>query len=238
MKKEEKRVQTGIKGMDKLIEGGFEEHSINLIAGGSGSSKTIFSMQFLIDGLKNGKTCLYITFEEKREEFFKNMLDFGWDLEKYEKEGKFIFLEYSPEKVSSMLDEGGGVIESIVMKKKVERLVLDSISSFELLFEAELEKREKTLALFDLIRKWGCTSILTLEEMPKEVEKGATKSIEFEADSIILLHFIRAERSRKRFLEILKMRGTNHSTEIYSFDIKKDGIALGKVAKDKDLKED
>ena len=234
--KEEKRVSSGIPGFDKLIEGGFEEHSINLIVGGSGSSKTIFSMQFIVEGLKKGESCLFITFEEKRGEFFKNMLEFGWDLEKYEKAGKFVFLEYSPEKVSSMLEEGGGAIESIVTKKNVKRMVLDSVSSFELLFEDESEKREKTLSLFDSIRNWGCTSLLTLEEMPEEVERGAAKSIAFEADSIILLHYKRSTKERKRFVEILKMRGTNHSTEIYTLEIKKSGAVIGTKAKDNELK--
>ena len=73
-----------------------------------------------MEGIKQGEPGLYITFEEKKEEFYKNMLDFGWDLEKEEKTGKFIFLEYSPEKVKTMLEEGGGSIENIVLKYMVE----------------------------------------------------------------------------------------------------------------------
>ena len=111
-KKKEERVNSGIIGMDKLIEGGFEKNSVNLIVGGSGSGKTIFAMQFLMDGIEKGENVLYITFEEKKREFFKDMFNFGWDLEKYEKEKKFFFLEYNPEKVRIMLEEGGGAAES------------------------------------------------------------------------------------------------------------------------------
>ena len=143
------RVPTGIPGFDKLISGGFDYGSINLVVGGSGSGKTIFAMQFLIEGIKRGETVLYITFEESKQEFYENMLKFGWDLEKLENSGKFIFLEYSPEKVKMMLDEGGGAVESTVIKQKVKRMVIDSISSFSLLFEAEQEKRHSILALFD-----------------------------------------------------------------------------------------
>lgn len=220
------RVSSGVPGFDSLIEGGFEQKSINLIVGGSGSAKTIFAMQFLVEGVKKDENVLYITFEEKREEFYKNMLEFGWDLEKYEKEKKFYFLEYSPEKVKAMLEEGGGAVESIVSNNKISRLVIDSVSSFALLFEQELEKREAALSLFDIIRKWNCTSLLTLQEEPGEKLEGSTSSLEFESDSIILLYFLRYKGKRQRFIEILKMRGTKHSTEIRAFDITKQGVVV------------
>jgi circadian clock protein KaiC len=222
-----KRVLSGIEGYNGLLGGGFESNSINLIVGGSGSGKTIFAMHFLIEGIKKGENGLYITFEEQREEFFLNMLEIGWDLEKLEKEKKFVFLEYSPEKIRNMLEEGGGVIESIVLKNNIKRIVIDSITSFALLFESELEKREAALSLFEIIRKWNCTSILTLEEDP-ENKGGSSSSLEFEADSITLIYFMREGERRKRLVEVLKMRGTKHSTEVHEFEITPKGIVIKK----------
>ena len=120
-RKKTERVSIGIKGFDKLIQGGFEKNSANLVVGGSGLGKTIFATQFLIDGLKRGENCLYVTFEEKKEQFYDNMKQFGWDLEDYDKKGRFVFLEYTPIKVKTMLEEGGGSIESIILKKKISR---------------------------------------------------------------------------------------------------------------------
>ena len=117
------------------------------------------------------------------------MLDFGWDLERYEKDGKFVFLEYSPEKVKMMLEEGGGTIENIVLKSKIKRIVIDSITSFSLLFDDELSKRQAALALFDIIRKWNCTSLLTLQENPGGKKNQPFSSLEFEADSILFLFY-------------------------------------------------
>jgi len=225
--KEPERVSSGVYGFDELVEGGFENGSVNLVVGDSGSGKTIFALQFLIDGLKKGKTCLYITFEEKKEEFYKNMLDFGWNLEDYEKKNKFFFLEYNPEKVKAMIEEGGGEIENIVFKNKISRLVIDSVTSFALLFEDELQKREASLALFDIIRKWKCTSILTLQEDPKN-RKGESSSLEFETDSIILIYFVREKKKRERFIEVLKMRGTRHSNEIHPLEISNKGFYVSK----------
>ena len=82
-----KRIATGIPGLDNLIGGGFKEKSVNLVAGGPGTGKTIFALQFLLDGLKRGEAGIYITFEEKRRNIYEDVLEFGWDLEKYEKQG-------------------------------------------------------------------------------------------------------------------------------------------------------
>ena len=227
-KKSVERVPTGISNFDSLIEGGFEKNSTNLIVGGSGSGKSIFSMQFLIEGVKKGEKCLYITFEEKKEEFYKYMSEFGWDLYKLEKQGKFVFLEYTPEKVKTMLEEGGGIIESIVLRKKIKRIVIDSITSFELLFTEDLEKREAALALFNMLRKWDVTSLLTYEGDPFRDKKAASRTLEFEVDSIILLYFVRTKKERDRYIEILKMRGTKHSRRIYPLSIENKGVVIGK----------
>ncbi|MDO8508749.1 MAG: ATPase domain-containing protein [Nanoarchaeota archaeon] len=226
IRKKEIRIPIGIPNFDNLIEGGFEKNSINTIVGGAGSGKSIFSTQFLIEGLKNGEKCLYVTFEEKKSRFYHNMKDFGWDLAEFEKKGLFIFLEYTPAKVKTMLEEGGGEIENIVISNKVSRIVIDSITSFALLFEDELAKREAALSLFNMIREWSCTSVLTLEEDPGEDKKTASKSMEFESDSIILFYYARNKAKRKRYIEILKMRGTKHAREIYQFDIGKKGISI------------
>ena len=139
-----------------------------------------------------------------------------------------IFLEYTPEKVNSMLEEGGGSIESIVIKEKIKRLVIDSITSFELLFDDDLKKREAALSLFNMLRKWGCTSLLTYEGDSLKDKAVASRTLEFESDSIILLYFIRTKNQRDRFLEVLKMRGTEHSRKIYAFSMDKHGIVLSK----------
>ncbi len=224
------RIFSGIVNFDKLIEGGFERKTTNLVVGDSGSGKTIFAVQFLMGGLRNGEKCLYVTFEEKKEVFYSNMMDFGWDLEFFEKKGDFIFLEYTPEKVKTMLEEGGGTIESIVLRKKISRIVIDSITSFALLFGDDLKKREAALELFRLLRKWGCTSLLTYEEDPSGEKKATSKTLEFESDSIIALYFIRQKKERKRYIEILKMRSTKHSCEVYPVEMSKKGIVVGSKA--------
>ena len=147
------------------------------------------------------------------------------EIEEYEKKGLFTFLEYTPEKVKVMLEEGGGSIETVVVKNKIARIAIDSITSFELLFEKELEKREAALSLFKMISAWGCTTLLTYEGDPLK-ESLNHKAMEFHSDSIILLYYLRNKTKRERYLEVLKMRGTKHAENIYKFAIGKNGIVI------------
>lgn len=220
------RVPTGIKNFDKLINGGFDKNSTNLLMGNSGAGKSMFAAQFLVEGIKKGEKGLYITFEEEKNEFFENMSAFGWKLEELEKKGLFVFLEYSPEKVKTMLEEGGGIIENIVLRKKIKRVVIDSITSFELLFDSDIEKREASISLFNLLRKWRCTSLLTYEGNPFKVNTSSG-TVSFESDSITLLYFLRGKKQRERFIEVLKMRGTKHSRYVYPALIGERGIEVG-----------
>jgi len=221
------RISSGVKGLDKLTMGGYSAGSINLIAGGPGSGKTILAIQFLISGILNGENGIYITFEEKKEKVFQIMKDsFGWDLEKYEKEKKFIFLEYTPEQVKRVLVEGGGLIDNIIVKRKIKRIVIDSITSFCLLYEDELSRKQASLALFELINKWGCTAILTSEGISEE-EYTISAATQFEVDSIILAYHAKKNGERIRAVEILKMRGTNYIEKTVSMKIiDKKGIEI------------
>ncbi|UCD21079.1 MAG: hypothetical protein JSW08_00840 [archaeon] len=236
--KKNEKIETGIPAFDKISKGGFNEESVNLIVGGAGAGKTIFSIKFLMEGMIKGETCLYITFEEKKDELYKNMLSFGWDLADYEKKGKFIFVEYTPEKVRKMLQEGGGALESLMYSKKISRLVIDSVTSFTLLFEGELAKREAALSLFDMTRRWKTTVLLTSERelTKKDLTSGTSSALEFEADSIILLYFLREGGERKRLIEVLKMRGTQHSKSLYPFQITSKGVEISSKAKKINLK--
>ncbi len=220
-----KRISSGIPQLDGLISGGFKKDSINLVAGGPGTGKSIFAMQFLIEGIKSGEPGIYMTFEEKKDKFYEDMLEFGWDLQKYEDEGKFAFLEYTPEQVKKVLTEGGGIIEAIIEKVKAKRIVIDSVTSFALLYEDELTKKEAALALFELINKWNCTGLLTSQDDSRE-SHAISAALEFEADSIIIIYHYKHKGIRKRAMEILKMRGTRIPEKTFDLTITNKGISI------------
>ncbi|MBS3172307.1 hypothetical protein J4438_01855 [Candidatus Woesearchaeota archaeon] len=221
------RICSGIPGLDPLIQGGYKEGSINLIEGGPGSGKTIFVTQFLLDGLRKGENVVYITFEVIKEKFYENMQMFGWDLEKYEREGLFTFLVYSPEQIKQILLEGGGTLDTLVHQKKIKRIAIDSITSFALLYANELAKKEAALTLFNVINSWDCTAILTAQdEGDSDRKEIVSTALDFEVDGIILLYHMRKGNKRRRGLEILKMRGTKVPNHVFNLILDKKGIRV------------
>ena len=75
------------KAIKELVAGLRKKHRHQTLLGATGTGKSIFLMQFLIDGLEKGEKCLYAGFEESRDQILRNPKCFGWDLENYEKKG-------------------------------------------------------------------------------------------------------------------------------------------------------
>jgi len=219
-----KRIKTGIFNLDPLLKGGVKQNSTTLVVGRVGSGKTTFAIQFLMEGLKEGESCLYITFEEKKDKLYDDVIALGFDLDNYEKQKKFFYQEYSPEQVKSLIEEGGGTIEQIITKNKITRLAIDPITSFSLLYKDELSRKQAGLALFDLINTWGCTAVVTATAISEPGEPQGV--LEAEAEGIILLYHFKTQGRRKRAIEILKMRGTKHPNETMKLDFSDHGLIV------------
>ncbi len=222
------RVPTGINGFDELIEGGFEKNSIVLLVGSAGTGKTLLSLQFLYEGAtKYNDNGVFISFEETKEPLYKHSLQFGWDFEKLEKEGKFKLLFFKPHQIVKIIEEGGGQIRDALSEINAKRVVIDSITAYGLLFRDEYKKREKILEFFSLLGKWGITSLVIAEELPSRVE-SQEGSIAFISDAVISMYYHHDEEKGIRIhsLEILKMRGTKHTNKLCAINFEEDGIHL------------
>jgi len=222
------RVPSGIYGFDELIEGGFEKDSIVLVAGSAGTGKTTFGIQFLYNGAKMyNEPGILISFEESKESYYKHAAEYGWDFKELEKKNLFRVLEYKPHQVGRLLEQGGGPIKDAIQQMGAKRLLIDSITSYSLLFKDEYQQRESILRFFELIRKWGCTSIIISEMSPKEAET-AKGSVGFLVDTVISLYYEKKEEKdvRVHSLEILKMRGTKHTNKVCALNFEKEGIKI------------
>ena len=199
-----------------------------LVTGSAGTGKTTFGLQFLYYGVKTyNEPGILISFEESKESYYRHNSEYGWDFKELEKKGLFKVLEYKPHQVGRLLDQGGGPIRDAIQQMKAKRLVIDSITSYSLLFKDEYQQRENILKFFELIRKWGCTSIIISEMAPKEAET-AKGSIGFLVDAIISLYYEKKEEKdvRVHSLEILKMRGTRHTNKVCALNFEKEGIKI------------
>jgi circadian clock protein KaiC len=205
------RAPTGVEGFDEMIEGGFEREAIMMVAADAGAGKSTFALQYLYNGaVEQNEAGLYITFEEPKGSVYKHMKRFGWDFAKLEKDGKFKYMQYAPHEAEKFFKDGT-VIEDVVRDLKVKRVVIDSITSFALLFENDYKMRQAVLQLFSSLRKWGVTALVTSEgELNQLGDMKAKFGVEFIADGFIAIHSIRKKEVRDFALEVVKMRGTNH----------------------------
>lgn len=241
------RVKTGITGLDDLIEGGFPKGSIILISGSPGTGKTIFGLQFLVEGAKAGEKSLYISFEENKQSILDQAKQFGWDLDKFEKAGKLKVLCFNMPKMHVV--NVNVEMEQAAKAFKPDRIVIDSLSVLLVYLEMtsrvdlasqsgmrtdtasgliseEAATRASVLSTMGNIRSWGGTAVLTAE-MPENAQYLSRDTISsFVADGVLKLSWL--EALNKRTLNVKKMRSTNNKLEAKSFSIGPKGIWVEK----------
>lgn len=219
------RIPSGIPGLDPLMEGGFIKGSTTLVSGAAGTGKTILCTQFLLEGLKKGEICMFITLEEKPEDIINDVKRFNWNLQKYVDEKK-LFLEFQDpfqitDITSPLLDK--------IQQHKIQRVAIDSTAVFALYYKEPSEIRKQLFKLLTGLKGIGVTSIIT-SELPEETKKlGKFGVEEFVVDSVIVLHFLGLGERTFFNLQIRKMRRTNHGKDTYPMEIGSKGIEVKKV---------
>jgi KaiC/GvpD/RAD55 family RecA-like ATPase len=220
------RAPTGIEGFDETIEGGFIKNSATLLCGGPGSGKSIFAMQYLINGIdKYGENGVYISFEEEPETLIEDMKRFDFDIENKIKNKQIAILYFSPEQVDRVISIGGGPVREVVESINAKRAVIDSVTAFTLLYKTSNEQRKALMSLFKTLKKWDCTTLLISEQTLNPEEHVSTVE-EYQSEGVIFIYNIKKGDVRERSIEVFKMRGTNHSTKINPLKITFDGITV------------
>ncbi|MEE9151973.1 MAG: ATPase domain-containing protein [Thermoplasmata archaeon] len=217
------RRETGITGLDKLIDGGFPVPSTILIGGEPGTGKTTLAVQTLFHGARKGEIGIYITaISEPRWVVQKFLSEFTfYDQEAIDKE-KIVFLEIRQnlfEEPEKLLPK----IKDIVERYEPQRVVIDPITPIKAALDKIDGTREFLHALFEFLKGFNCSSMVTAEMSYEDVPR----SIEgYMADGIIILSYPEENMVRRKFLEVLKMRGTKHTTGKQLVDITNEGILV------------
>ena len=211
------KIATGISGFDVFSEGGLPKGRTTLIAGTAGSGKTIFSSQFLIEGIKRGENGVFVTFEEPPKSLRKNMLGFDWDIQQWEAENKWIFVDASPLDCNMPLVSGEYDLDPLISRLKyaitkvnAKRVVMDSLSSIFSYVPDVAMVRAALFKLAQILREMEITTVLTSE---RTTDYGAISPYgieEFVADNVIIMRNALLEEKRRRTIEILKYRGVSH----------------------------
>ena len=232
------RVRTGIPGLDDLIEGGFPKGDTILVAGKAGTGKSILATQFVYNGaVQYNEPGVLVTLEEPPRLIKRNMLRFNMDLEALEKKNLLALVDLSPSKGSSPVTIGEypsfdlsgleAIILNHVKRLGATRVVLDTLSIMAYKFRSRDILREEFFKLCANITKTGCTLLLTSEIPEQDSGLGVFDIEAFLASGVIVLYNEKiSETSRSRSIEVLKPRGSKHSSRIHSMRITEDGIRV------------
>jgi circadian clock protein KaiC len=222
------RVQTGIRGLDEMLSGGFLPHTANLVEGAPGTGKTTIGMQYIFNGITRfNEPGLIITFEEFPQQYYHDAATFGWDFKRLEKDGKLKVIMTSPEVSRLDVESVGGLIETSITQMRARRVLVDSITHFERLTQDPVELRSLQYSFINALKREGLTSLLTREsptllgDVPQE-----ENDIGFVVDSYLLLRYVEIESMIHKALLVLKMRGSEHAKDIRQFEITDQGVEV------------
>lgn len=216
------RRRSGIVGLDEMIEGGFPFPSVLLVAGSAGTGKTTFAQRFLFEGARAGEQGIYFTtLSEPTQWMIRFAKQFGFVDEAYF--GKeVIYIDLGTEVRQKTGQEVLDIIDDKIAELLPQRIVIDPITVIEDFIEDNYRA-----FLFDLVnhlKNWQAVTVLTGEVEPNQLYPA---EIAHAVDGIVLLMYSGEGDERRKYIEVLKMRGTNHLTGKQSIDItSEDGIVV------------
>ncbi len=240
------RCKTGIQGLDVILGGGIPEGSTVLLSGMAGAGKSIFSMNFLINGAKVfGEKCLYLSTEQTEEELQKVASQFGWNLVELENKNLLRIVYFKVLGEDHFLQR----IDELVQTFKPKRIVIDSLTTLiDSLIMSEMQKDEAfsmirvadsvspiprteqiitkimLYHLFDQLKNYDATTVLT-SEIHEASAVSSDGVSEFVVDGVIVLTSVEGDDGF-RTLRVPKMRLTKQKRGIYNFEITDSGIVV------------
>lgn len=217
-------LSSGIPGLDEALNKGLRKTSSTIIAGSPGSGKSIFALQFLIEGAKKGESGLYITTDETIEAIREYSKTIGMDIEEYERTGMIYIIEQRPSRGRIMTIEAP---IKLIQEKKIKRAVLDSLSLFEYVYTSSKEEfRKGVLEFLEDMKTQNVTLIATSERDASSIDNFMYKAEDFLFEGMIVLLKIRKASVFERGIYIEKMRGQHHMLNIYPFKIENTGMRV------------
>lgn len=223
----QRRLSIGVPELDKLMGGGIPEGDSLLIAGSSGTGKSVLAQQFICEGIRVGEPGVVAVFEERPAEYTARADSLGLDMTTPEGDGNLKVLYLRPLDLS--VDETMQEILDAVQKIGAKRLVIDSLAGFEMALAPgfRTDFRESLYRMIGALTGNGVTILSTVEMEESFTSFGfTTYLISFLTDDIIRLRYIEMDGELRKILVVVKMRGGNHSKDIREFDITDEGFVI------------
>ena len=229
-KKQLQKCPSGIKGFDEITEGGLPKNRTTLVSGGAGSGKTLFGIDFLINGATKFKDPgVFMSFEESEDELYTDVCSLNLDLQGLVSQKKIliehVLLEKKDIQETDFNLEGLFVrLEHAIDSIGAKRVVLDSIESiFSGITDVGILRLE-IKRLFKWLKNKQVTAIVTGEPAQETYTRHGLE--QYISDCIILLDNRVAEQIAIRRIRIVKYRGSKHGTNEYPFVIDNHGLSV------------
>lgn len=227
------RVSTGIPKLDQMLGGGLLKGRTYLVTGETGVGKTILSLQFLLDGLKKGERCIYVSLDERIEGVLRGALSLGWDFWEYIESGLFYPFEFRlfAEDLRRFGKESKtfvNALEKIAHGKAVNRIVLDPVSALAAGAKEELVIREYLREIVNTIEeRFGATTMLTCDIPTGSNKLSRFGFEEFLSSGVIVLGVTRFYGKLLKTMYVRKMRWSKVDPSIYIFEVRPlEGIVI------------
>ncbi|MEO8548969.1 MAG: ATPase domain-containing protein [Kofleriaceae bacterium] len=225
------RARTGIEGLDLLLGGGIPRDHIYLVEGDPGVGKTTLALKFLLEGVKNGESALYITLSETAAEVRLIAEGHGWSLDNlsmFELSALEAQMRVDAENTvfhpsDVELTETTRAVLAHIDQVKPQRVVFDSLSELRLLAQSHLRYRREVLNLKQYFSRNRATVIL-LDDRTSDPNDMQLQSI---AHGVLSLQQHPPEYGGdRRRLRVVKMRGIPYQTGFHDFEITTGGLRV------------
>ncbi len=225
------KAPTGIEGFDEITKGGLPKGRPSLVVGGPGSGKTLFSMEFLVNGATEfNEPGVFFSFEETEKELVQNVASLGFDVKALEKK-KMLSIDFVKVEASEIVETGEYDLEGLFVRLGyaidqigAKRVVLDTIESIFSAFGNSIILRSELRRLFRFLKDKGVTAVVTGEKGDGTFTRNGLE--EYVSDAVILLDNGVINDIATRRMRILKYRGSSHGSNEYPFLIDENGFSV------------
>ena len=223
------RLSMGVPGLDEMLGGGLPDGDSLLVAGPSGSGKSILAASFLAEGARQGERSVIASFEQHPNRMRNQMLAKLLDDE------QVVLVDSRAPDLS--IDEILLLLVNAIRRTDARRVVIDSLSGFELSLAPTFRSdfRESMARLVTALSVEGVTVLMTSELEDRYIDlRFSPYGTAFMTDAIIVQRYIEVDSRLRRMMAVVKVRGSMHSDVLREFSIDDSGIVLGDALHDQE----